>query len=160
MLDSTRNFFYTVNGFGSAEAFAVLFFVIVAIFAAFDFLPPPRVVGVPADRFGQRLLERMARVPAERAHFINGERIAAVVSRAVGARGARGRATLSSVSRIILTTSTLWRSFSPPDVIDLAQFSPVQDHIHRLAVVGHIEPIANLLAVAIQRQRLDFPARS
>src|SRR5258705_478955 len=42
----------------------------------------------------------------------------------------------------------------PADVVDLALPAPAEHQIDRRAVVEHVEPVAHVLAVAVERQRL------
>ena len=108
---------------------------------------------VPGDRLGDALLERLLRLPAERAQLGRVERVAAVVAgavldvadqRLVGARQPEDVADDLDVLALVVAA----------DVVDLARRALPQHELDPGAVVLDPEPVADLLPVAVDRQRL------
>src|SRR4051812_35128412 len=66
-----------------AEGAPVVALVVRPVLARADRLPPRRVVAVPGDGLREPVVEAHARLPAECAHLVRGQGVAAVVAGAV-----------------------------------------------------------------------------
>ena len=98
---------------GLSQALGVLTAVVVQVLAGLDRLPPGPVRPVPLDRLREALLERLPRLPAQRAELRRVERVAAVVpGRSVTWRTSAGSAPVSSTIRCVI--SRFSRSLPPP----------------------------------------------
>src|SRR5712691_11116918 len=115
--------------------------------------PPPRLVGpVPRHRRLERGIEGMPRRPAEVADPGRIERVAPVVPRPVPHRLDQ-RLGLAEEPEDPARQVGVLDLGAAPDVVDLTVAAPVQDQIDRLAVVEHVEPVPDVLAVAVEGER-------
>ena len=133
---------------------AVHILVIMLIITIDDMLPPSLMLEVPLDRLFDAVLELRLRLPAKfRVDLRRVDGVAAVVALAVGdvLDEVFGLAELLEdglddvdVGALIVAT----------DVVDLADAALLQDQVDGMAVVLDIEPVADVLAVAVNRQLL------
>src|SRR5581483_2535670 len=139
----------------SPQSLPVLLFIILSIFPAFNFFPPPFVVRIPLNRIGEGLLERVARLPAERARFGEVERIAAVMPGTV----------LDTADKFWRLVERVQNNFYnlevvpfvvAANVVGFAHFALMQYYIYGFAVVGDVEPIADLHSIAVEGERFIF----
>ena len=124
------------------------------VLAADDFLPPGLIIKIPFDCFLDAVLEFGFGEPAELGVNLGRvDCVAQVVALAVGyvCNEALGFAELLAdelydvdVRHLVVTA----------DVVDLADSALVDDEVNRLAVVLDIEPVAHVLALSVDRQRL------
>lgn len=128
--------------------------VVGLVVAADDAHPPVAVLEVPLDRLLDAVLEFRLRLPAElRVDLRRVDGVAAVVALAVGdvLDEVFGLAELLEdglddvdVGALIVTAN----------VVDLANAALLQDQVDGMAVILDVEPVANILAVAVDRQLL------
>ena len=128
--------------------------VVGLVIAAYDAHPPVTVLEVPLDRLLDAVLEFRLRLPAEfRVDLRRGDGVAAVMPLAVGdvLDEVFGLAELLEdglddvdVGALIVTA----------DVVDLADATLLQDQVDGMAVILNVEPVANILAVTVDRQLL------
>ena len=119
-----------------------------------DMLPPILMLKVPLDRLLDAILELRLRLPAEfRVDLRRVDGVAAVVALAVGD-------VLDEVFALAefledgLDDIDIGALIVAADVVDLADTPLLQDQVDGMAVVLHIEPVADVLAVAVDRQLL------
>src|SRR5579875_3012936 len=94
----------------------------------------------------------MRGAPSEGTNFIGAEAIAMVMS--FPARigdGANERVGLAQRLKQHLHDLLVWVLLVTTDVVDLADTAVMQHKVYAAAVIHHIDPIANLGAVAIER---------
>ena len=128
--------------------------VIGLIVAADDAHPPVAVLEVPLDRLLDAVLELRLRLPAElRVDLRRVDGVTAVMALAVGdvLDEAFGLAELFEDSLDDVDVGTL---IVAADVVDLADAALLQDQVNRMAVVLDVEPVADVLAIAVNRQLL------
>src|SRR5580693_9658114 len=131
----------------SAQRTAVLALVVGTVLARANRLPPPRVVAIPRDRLLQALSEAHARRPAEGAHLLGGQRVAAVVPGAVAdvldlglpRAGQLDDAPHDRHVRLLVGAA---------GVVDLALHAMLEHVADRGGEVGGVDPVAHLHAVA------------
>ena len=135
-------------------AFIVHALVIGLIVAADDAHPPVTVLEVPLDGLLDAVLELRLRLPTElRVDLRRVDGVAAVVALAVGdvLDEVFGLAELLEDGLDDVDVGAL---IVAADVVDLADASLLQDEVDGTAVVLDIEPVADVLAVAVDRQLL------
>src|SRR6185503_1319257 len=131
----------------------VLLLVVAAVLAGPDRLPPGAVRRVPLDRLGQpALAEGVARRPAERAQLPVVERVTAVVSRAILDVADQRRVGPRQLEDPVGHLEVL--VVLAADVVDLAGRALAQHELDAGAVVLGVQPLAHLLPVAVDRERL------
>ena len=133
---------------------AVHILVIMLIVTIDDMLPPILMLEVPLDRLLDAVLELRLRLPAELRmdlRRVNG--VAAVVALAVSdvLDEVFGLAELLEDGLDDVDVGTL---IVAADVVDLADAALLQDQVDGMAVVLDEEPVADVLAVAVDRQLL------
>ena len=119
-----------------------------------DMLPPSLMLEIPLDRLLDAVLELRLRLPAEfRVDLRRVDGVAAIVAFAVGdvLDEVFGLAELLEdglddvdVGALIVAT----------DIVDLADAALLQDQVDGMAVVLDVEPVADVLAVTVDRQLL------
>ena len=128
--------------------------VVGLVVAADDAHPPVAVLEVPLDRLLDAVLEFRLRLPAElRVDLRRVDGIAAVVALAVGdvLDEVFGLAELLEDGLDYVDVGAL---IMAADVVDLADAALLQDQVDGMAVVLDVEPVADVLAVAVDRQLL------
>jgi len=137
----------------SAEAFA-------AVGAVLDFLPPGFVVQVPLDGFAQTGFEGFFRRPAQFfLDFAGVNGVAVVMARAVGDEG--DQVTVVGVLRYQFLEQVADGLYDfqvglfvvAADVVGFTQLALLGNKNQGAGVVFHVEPVPDLLAVAVHRQR-------
>src|SRR5262249_35920882 len=130
----------------------VLTLVVRPELARLDGSPPCVVASIPLDGRGQRRLEGVSWLPAERVSLAAVERIAAVVARPV--RGGRDRPVRVAWGGAGGAGQHPILDFvAASDVVDLTVLSFAKDEVDGRAVVEDIEPISHVPAVAVERDR-------
>ena len=133
---------------------AVHILVIMLIVTIDDMLPPSLMLEVPLDGLLDAVLELRLRFPAEfRVDFRRVDSVTAVVAFAVGdvLDEVFGLAELLEDGLDDVDVGAL---IVAADVVDLADAALLQDQVDGMAVVLDIEPVADVLAVAVDRQLL------
>ena len=128
--------------------------VVGLVVAADDAHPPVAMLEVPFDRLLDAVLELRLRLPAEfRVDLRRVDGIAAVVALAVGdvLDEVFGLAELLEDGLDDVDVGAL---IVAADVVDLADAALLQDQVDGMAVVLDVEPVADVLAVAVDRQLL------
>ena len=128
--------------------------VVGLVIAAYDAHPPVTVLEVPLDRLLDAVLEFRLRLPAElRVDFRRVDGVAAVVALAVGdvLDEVFGLAELLEDGLDDVDVGAL---IVAADVVDLADAALLQDQVDGMAVILDVEPVADVLAVAVDRQLL------
>ena len=128
--------------------------VIGLIVAADDAHPPVTVLEVPLDGLLDAVLELRLRLPAELCVDLRRvDGVAAVVALAVGdvLDEVFGLAELLEDGLDHVDVGAL---IVAADVVDLADASLLQDQVDGMAVILDVEPVADVLAVAVDRQLL------
>ena len=128
--------------------------VVVGVPVAGPARPPPGLVGpVPVDGLGQARLERPRRRPAKRGQLRAIHRVASVVAGPIlhGPDQRPGLAEPLQQQRDRVPVRLLGPA---GDVVDLARFAVAQHEVHAAGVIGHVQPVASLQAIAVHRQRL------
>ena len=133
---------------------AVHILVIMLIVTIDDMLPPILMLEVPLDSLLDAVLKLRLRLPAEfRVDLRRVDGVAAVVSLAVGD-------VLDEVFRLAelledgLDDVDVGALIVAADVVDLADAALLQDQVDSMAVVLDIKPVADVLAIAVDRQFL------
>lgn len=128
--------------------------IIRLVIAADDAHPPVAVLKIPLNRLLDAVFELRLRLPAEfRVDFRRVDRVAAVVALAV-------RHVLDEVLALAeflqdrLDDIDVRALIVAADVVDLADAALLQNEVDGMAVVLDIEPVADILAVAVNRQLL------
>lgn len=135
-------------------AFVVHALVVGLVVAADDAHPPVAVLEVPLDRLLDTVLELRLRLPAEfRVNLRRVDGVAAVVALAVSdvLDEVFGLAELLEDGLDDVDVGTL---IVAADIVDLADATLLQDQVDGMAVILNVEPVANILAVTIDRQLL------
>ena len=117
-------------------------------------LPPILVLEIPFDRLLDAVLELRLRLPAEfRVDLRRVDSVAAVVALAVGdvLDEVFGFAELLEDGLDDVDVGAL---IVAADVVDLADASLLQDEVDGAAVILDVEPVADVLAIAVDRQFL------
>lgn len=128
--------------------------VVGLVVAADDAHPPVAVLEVPLDRLLDAVLEFRLRLPAElRVDLRRVDGVAAVVALAVGdvLDEVFGLAELLEDGLDDVDVGAL---IVAADVVDLADAALLQDQVDGMAVILDVEPVADVLAVAVDRQLL------
>lgn len=128
--------------------------VVGLVIAADDAHPPVAVLEVPFDRLLDAVLKFRLRFPAElRVDLRRVDGVAAVVALAVGdvLDEIFGLAELLEDGLDDIDVGAL---IVAADVVDLADAALLQDQVDGMAVVLDVEPVADVLAVAIDRKLL------
>ena len=128
--------------------------VVGLVVAADDAHPPVAVLEVPLDRLLDAVLEFRLRLPAKfRVNLRRVDGVTAVMALAVGdvLDEAFGLAELFEDGLDDVDVGAL---IVAADVVDLADASLLQDQVDGMAVVLDVEPVADVLAVAVDRQLL------
>src|SRR5690606_5279785 len=136
-----------------AQPLAVLALVVLAELAALDLAPPPLILDIPFNRRLKRLLEAERMLPAEAAQLGIVKRIAAVVAGPV-LNLADERLGLAEDGEHLPHHVDVVALVLPADVVSLAGLALEQHRLDTGAVVLHIQPVAHLAAIPIERQRL------
>ena len=133
---------------------AVHIFIVVLIVTIDDMPPPALVFKIPLDGLLDAVLELRLRLPAElRVDLRRVDGVAAVVALAVGdvLDEVFGLAELLEDGLDDVDVGAL---IVAADVVDLADAALLQDEVDGAAVILDIEPVADVLAVAVDRQLL------
>src|ERR1019366_6330528 len=132
------------------------------IAAAGDIADPVFVFKIPADGFADAALKRLQRVPVQFAlDFARVHRVPAVVAGAVFdesdelAVGNGGVVRAQFVQQLANGSDNLQVLFfaSPADVVGFSNAAVGEHGANGAAVILNVEPVANVFAVAIHRQR-------
>src|SRR4029077_1503424 len=141
-------------GAASAQRFAVLALVVLAILAGADRPPPLLVLAVPLHGALEALGEVNLRLPTElAAQLLGGERVAAVVARPVG-DVLDLRLVCTGQLDHPLDHRDVLALVGAADVVGLAGTAVHQHGVNTAAEVLDVEPVANLPPVSIHRQRV------
>jgi len=142
---------------------AVLFFIIIPVHTIPDPFPPGLVIQIPVDGLLDAGLEGIGRLPAQ---LVNDPRrvdgVAAVVSGAILDVGNQITFGLFTRPRCIQactnqTDDIYIRPFvAAADIIGFAQLAFVENRIDAPTVVFDVQPVADIFAVAVDRQGLVF----
>src|ERR1019366_5587169 len=133
------------------------------IAAAGDIADPVFVFKIPADGFADAALKRLQRVPVQFAlDFARVHRVPAVVAGAVFdesdelAVGNGGVVRAQFVQQLANGADNLQVLFfaSPPDVVGFSDAAVGEHGANGAAVIFDVEPVANVFAVTIHRERL------
>src|SRR5712691_7154941 len=128
-----------------------------------DRFPPPAVVEIPRDGLAQAGLETLARLPAElAAELCRIHRIAPVVAGPVGDKAdeARVRPMGRGWRELVEEAADLGHDLEvgalavTADVVALARPPANEDGMQRAGVILDIEPVADIVALAVDRDRL------
>src|SRR5438876_2519844 len=133
------------------SAVAVLLFVVRAELPGLERPPPRLVLAIPRDRRPERLPEPVTRRPAELAHRLRLARVAPVVAGPVLHRLDQRLGFPGELEDLPREDDVL-DLVAAPDVVDLAVAPFAQHQVDACAVVEDVEPVAYVLAVAIERQ--------
>src|SRR5689334_5401836 len=115
--------------------------------------PPPCVVlAIPPHGALQRNGERVARRPAELRDFCGIHGVAPVVARAVG-HPPDEHVRLPRQSQDLVGEHDVFDLVAAADVVDLAVATAAQHEVDGGTVIEHIEPVAHVTPVAVERQR-------
>src|SRR4051812_12111222 len=132
----------------------VLALVVLAVLAGPDRAPPPLVVAVPGDGLAEPVVELHPRLPAElRPDLLGRQRVAAVVTRAVGHVLDQGLVAARQLDDALDDVDVLVLARAA-DVVDLAGAAALERRVDRAREVLDVEPVADLAAVAVDRQRV------
>ena len=138
----------------SRSAIGVHFGIVVLVIAAEDVLPPGTVVEIPLDRFLDPVVEFRRWCPAELiGDFRWVDRIALVMAGAVGDVIDQGFG-LAELAQDRLDDLEIGALVVAADVVDLTDTAFSNDQVDRRAMVLDIEPVADVFALAIDRQGL------
>ena len=135
-----------------------IFFVILFVVAAGDVVQPFLVVEVPAHRLLDAFLELQGRLPAEFLLELGGvNRVAGIVAQTVGDVGDEVhvlafRAAEQPIDD--LDDVDVLPFVEATNIVRLGNFAVVENHVDGAGVVFHEEPVANVLALAVNRKRL------
>src|SRR5664280_2201418 len=131
----------------------VLLFVVAAELAVvvLDRPPPRLVLRVPAHGLGKPTLERHQRRPPQVAQLRRRERVAAVVADAVGDRVDQ-RLGLAEQAQHLARDRDVLPFVAAGEVYNIAGSAVLEDEQDGPAVVGYVQPVADVAAVAVQRQ--------
>src|SRR5688500_9037147 len=133
-------------------AVTVLTLVPRAELAGLQGAPPGFVLAIPADGRLQRRCEAMRRRPAEPPDLCAVDGVAAVVAGTVG-HALDQRLRLARESQDLVSEHDVLDLVAATDVVDLALATLAKDEIDGGTVVGHVEPVAHVAAVAIEGKR-------
>src|SRR5262249_1941526 len=115
--------------------------------------PPPRLVlPVPADGGREPGVEVLARRPAERRQLRRVERVAPIVARAIRHRCDERRRPPDERQNPVREIDVL-HLVAAADVVDLARHPLVDQQVDAAAVILDVQPVALVLAVAVERHR-------
>ena len=132
--------------------------VVILVFAADDLFPPAAVVQVPPncplDTVGKLRLGQPAQLIVD-LRRVDG--VAQVVALAVGHEGDEVLALVQLVHDQLHDVDVRHLVVAA-HVVDFADAALAEDQVDGLAVVLHIEPVADVLALAVDRQRLVVQA--
>src|SRR6202521_2521115 len=132
----------------------VLFLVVAEVLAGEDALPPAAVLAVPGDRRGERVLEAVARSPAELAGGLRRvDGVAAVVPGAV-LDVLDERLGLTEQRQHALDDLDVAALAGGAEVVDLPRLALLERGEEPAAVVLDVDPVADVEAVAVDRKRL------
>src|SRR5688572_14181665 len=132
------------------SAAAVLSLVIGAKLARLQRAPPRFVLAVPRHRRRERGREGVARRPAELRDLGAVHRVAAIVTRSIG-DGADQTLRPARETQDLPGEHDVLDLLAAADVVDLAVAPPAQDEVEGGAIVEHVEPIAHVAPVAVER---------
>jgi len=141
----------------------IVFFEPVAVIAAHDVIDPFGVIQVPLHRFADTGFECLGRLPAQFAlELARVDRVASIVARTVFDERDLGGVRLTIGARLEFIQNGADRVhdfqvglFIPAaHVVGFAELAAFEHAANRRAVVGHVQPVAHLLPIAIDRQRL------
>src|SRR4029079_17517248 len=126
-------------------------------------LPPRAGLEIPAHRLGKPGLEALYGAPAELALDLRGiDRVAAIMTRPVGDEGNQLLPGALARRRIVVEQPAyLAHDIDIPallaaaDIVSLAGDTSLDDQGQRASVILDIEPIAHILAIAVDWQRLS-----
>ena len=143
--------FYCVH---SLLAIAVHFLVVVLILAADDGLPPLTVIEIPLDRLLDAVLELGLRQPAQL--IVDLSRVDGVTHIMTLTVANMGNQTLRLTQLFAddLYNLDVLLLVVTADIVDLANTTLVDNQVDSLAVVFHIQPVADIQALTVNRQRL------
>src|SRR2546425_12440475 len=128
-------------------------FVISPKLSGLNLFPPRGVLPVPVHRDLQGRVQRMLRRPPQPSDLVAVQGIAAVMAGAV-CDVPDQRQRLPEQFEDCLGYLLVGRLVASPNVIDLTRRALAEDQIDRPAMILHIEPIALLKPIAVERQRL------
>ena len=139
---------------GKSGSVAVLTLVVLAEFRVFvlDRPPPALVLPVPRDRLGEPLVEGRARPPPDGLELRRVERVAPIVARSIGHGPDQARGLAHELQDPAGQVGVL-HLVAAADVIDLAGDAALDEQVHRAAVIVHVQPVALVLPVAVERDR-------
>ncbi len=112
------------------------------------------MLAVPVDRLAEPVLERALRLPAEPTQLRRVQGVAAIVAgpvldaaeqRRIGTRQLEDARGDLAVLSLVATA----------DVVGLARSALAKDELDAGAVILHVQPVAHLATVAVERQRLS-----
>src|SRR5574342_1071964 len=125
-----------------------------AVLAGEDALPPPAVLPVPRHRGAEPVLERTAGRPAQltpRLRRVDG--VAPVVAGPVGDEPHQRSRLAEEVEDAVDDVQVL-PLVRPAQVVALAGLAPLQGRAEAGAMVLHVDPVAHVQAVAVDREGL------
>lgn len=137
---------------------AIHFLIVVLVLSAYDSLPPLAVVEVPFNRLLYPVFKLCFGEPAELGMYlrrVNG--ISHIVTLAVGDVGDEGFRFAELFTNQLDDVNVL-HLVMPADVVNLSDAPVVDNHVNRLAVILDVKPIADVLALAVDRQRFIVQA--
>src|SRR4029434_5128016 len=117
--------------------------------ALLDRTPPPFVLSIPRDRVLQPGLEWHLGCPADAAQFRRIETIAPVVPRPIGDRLDQ-RSWFAEPFEDAVGEVDVHDIVAAADVVDLSVGGAIDEQIDRATVVEHVQPVANVLPVAVE----------
>ena len=140
----------------------VHFFVILLVVAARDVVEPFLVVKIPAHGLLDAFLELQGRFPAEFLLELGGvDRVAGIVAQAVRHVGDEGQVFAFGAAKELidgldddLDDVDVLPFVEAADVVSFSNFAVVENHVNRTGVVFDKEPVANVFALAVNRERL------
>src|SRR5262245_30296280 len=115
--------------------------------------PPRLVLAIPTHRRLQRGGEPMTGRPAEPADLRRVHRVPTIVSGAIG-HPPDERLGLAGELQDLPGEHDVFDLVTTAHVVHLAVAPAPQDEVNRRTVVEHIEPVADVAAITVQRQRL------
>ena len=150
------------NSFFESLSIPVHFFVILFVVTARDVVEPFLVVEVPAHGLFDAFLELQGRFPAEFLLELGGvDCVAGVVAQAVSHIGDEVhvlafRATQELIDGLDddLDDVDVLPFIETADVVRLGNLTIVENHVDGASMVFHEEPVAHVLALAVNRKRL------
>src|SRR5712691_11863889 len=128
-----------------------------------DRLPPPAVVEIPGDGLPQTGLEALARLPTElAAQLCRIHRIAPVMAGPVGDKADQAgmRAMRRSRQQLVEQVADRGHDFEvgalaiAADIVAVTGLPAGQDGVESAGMIVDIEPVADIVALAVDRDRL------